>query len=132
MAHVPEPALHRLRLVCLDLPEASEQTAWSGIRWVVARKTFAHVLMIEGGHPPAYAKAAGTDGSSCVLTFRGPRPAVDAPRFGHAPFFRPPWFHNIVGVSIDASTDWDELQTLLVQGYGLLAPRRLRDWVARS
>jgi hypothetical protein len=130
MATVPEPVLRPLRLVCLDLPEASEQAAWTGVRWIVARKTFAHVLMIEGGHPPAYAKAAGSDGPLCVLTVRGPRPAIDAPRFRQAPFFRPPWFDNIVGMSIDASTDWDELQTLLVQSYCLLAPRRLRDRVA--
>ncbi len=41
------------------------------------------------------------------------------------PFFRPPWFNNIVGLSIEASTDWDEVQQLLVQSFCLLAPKRL-------
>ncbi|UJW79210.1 hypothetical protein [Hydrogenophaga sp. SL48] len=128
---VPPPVLHQLRLVCLDLPEAAEQQAWVGIRWVVAKKNFAHVLMIEAGYPPAYAKAAGSAGPLCVLTVRGPRPAIDAPRFRRAPFFRPPWFDNIVGLSIDASTDWEEVQDLLVQSYCLLAPMRLSERMDR-
>ena len=131
MLAVPETVLHRLRLVCLDLPEAAEERAWIGTRWVVSKKNFAHVLMIDAGHPPAYAKAAGHDGPLCVLTFRGPRPAIDAPRFARAPFFRPPWFDNIVGMLIDATTDWDEVEDLVVQSYGLLAPKRLREKVVR-
>ena len=123
--------VRRLRQVCLDLPEVSEEAAWTGIRWVVARKNFAHVLMIEGGHPPAYAKVAATDGPACVLTFRGPLPDVDAPRFRRAPFFRPPWFDNIVGLTLDEATDWDEIHRLVIQSYCLLAPKRLRDRVDR-
>lgn len=122
---VPESVLHRLRLICLDLPGVSEERAWAGVRWVVAKKNFAHVLMIDAGHPPAYAKAAGSDGPLCVLTFRGPQPAIDAPRFRRAPFFRPPWFDNIAAMTIDASTDWDQVQELLVQSWRLLAPKRL-------
>lgn len=131
MTVVPAPVLHQLRLICSDLPEAAEQQAWVGIRWIVARKNFAHVLMIEAGHPPAYAKAASSDGPLCVLTFRAPRPAIDAPRFRRAPFFRPPWFNNIVGMSIDTSTCWEEVQDLLVQSYCLLAPRRLGERIDR-
>lgn len=131
MTTVPPAVLHQLRLICLDLPEAVEQQAWVGIRWVVARKNFAHVLMIEAGSPPAYAKAAGSDGPLCVLTFRGQHPAINAPRFRRAPFFRPPWFDNIVGLGIDASTDWEDVQDLLVQSYCLLAPKRLSGRIER-
>jgi hypothetical protein len=130
-ATIPPPVLHQLRLVCLDLPEVAEQPAWIGVRWVVAKKNFAHVLMIEAAYPPAYAKAASSDGPLCVLTFRGPQPAIYAPRFRRAPFFRPPWFDNIVGLSIDASTDWDEVQDLLFQSYCLIAPRRLGERIDR-
>jgi hypothetical protein len=94
---------------------------------MVAKKNFAHVLMIDAGHPPAYAKAAGSEGPQCVLTFRGPRPGVDAPRFTRPPFFRPPWFGNIIGLAIDKTTDWDEVERLLVQSYCVLAPKRLRE-----
>lgn len=130
-AAVPAPVLRRLRLVCLDLPEASEQRAWAGIRWTVTRKNFAHVLMIESGRPAAYAQAAGTRGPACVLTFRAPHPAVDAPRLHQAPFFRPPWFDNIVGLRIDDRTDWDEVQDWLRESYRLLAPKRLSERLAR-
>ena len=129
MAAVPATVLQRLRLVCLDLPEATEERAWVGIRWMVAKKNFAHVLMIDAGHPPAYAKAAGSEGPLCVLTFRAPRPDVDTPRFRRPPFFRPPWFDNIVGMAIDDTTDWDEIGRLLVQSYCVLAPKRLREKV---
>jgi hypothetical protein len=129
VAAVPATVLHRLRLVCLDLPEATEERAWVGVRWMVAKKNFAHVLTIDAGHPPAYAEAAGSKGPLCVLTFRGPRPGVDAPRFRRSPFFRPRWFDNIVGMAIDDNTDWDEVERLLVQSYCVLAPKRLREKV---
>ena len=48
MTTVPPTVLHQLRLICLDLPEAVEQQAWVGIRWVVVKKNFAHVVVIEG------------------------------------------------------------------------------------
>jgi len=66
----PREILARLRLVCMELPEAVEESAWEGIRWCVRGKNFAQVLMIADGRPEAYARAAGTDGPACVLTFR--------------------------------------------------------------
>jgi hypothetical protein len=121
----------KLRLTCLDLPEAYEESAWVGTRWMVAKKNFAHVLMIDAGWPPAYAKAAGCDGPACVLTFRAPRPALDALRFARYPFFRPVWFQNIVGMFIDAKTDWDDVSAMLVASYCVLAPRKLVELVER-
>jgi len=142
-AGVPDEVLSRLRLVCLDLPEVVEQAAWVGTRWVVgagtgskAKKNFAHVLMIEGGWPPAYAKAAGAlaRGPSpvCVLTFRAAGPALNAGRFRKAPFFRPVWFPNIVGVVIDGETDWDEVGELVRRSYCVLAGKRLAVLVEGS
>jgi hypothetical protein len=124
-APVPEEIVSRLRLTCLDLPEAREEAAWTGTRWLVRKKTFAHVLMIAGGWPPAYAKAAASDGPLCVLTFRSARPALDAPRFRRPPFFRPPWFPDIVGTSLGGDTDWYEVASLLTRSYCLLAPKKL-------
>ena len=66
---VAPEVLVRIRLVCLDLPEVTEEIAWTGVRWCVGKKNFAHVLNIADGWPPAYAKAAGTAGPACVLTF---------------------------------------------------------------
>jgi hypothetical protein len=127
--YVPHEILARLRLVCLDLPEAYEEEAWVGIRWMVAKKNFAHVLMIDAGWPPAYARAAGSDDPLCVLTFRISAAATGALRFERKPFFRPVWWPNIVGLGLDANADWDEVAALLTRSYCVLAPKKLATFV---
>ncbi len=122
---IPEDILSKLRLVCLDFPEAYEEQAWVGIRWCVRKKNFAHVLMIHGGWPPAYAQAVGQEGPVCVLTFRYSPRKLKAHRFDHHPFFRPVWWPNIIGLVIDDDVDWDEIQELLTESYCELAPKKL-------
>jgi hypothetical protein len=122
---VPEELISKLRLICLDLPEVEEEKAWTGRRWLVRKKTFAHVLVIDSGWPPAYAKAARSNGPLRVLTFRTAGPAAEFRRFDRAPFFRPPWFPNIVGVSLDGRTDWHEIAELVTKSYRALAPAKL-------
>ena len=122
---ISRDVLSRLRLVCLDLPEAIEEKAWAGIRWCVNRKNFAHVLMIDEGWPPAYAKAAATRGPACVVTFRLSSEHCAAARYCRPPFFRPVWFPNIAGTVIGARTDWDELDELIRDSYRVLAPKKL-------
>lgn len=80
----------RLRAICLEFPEAHEERAWVGTRWMIRTKNFAHALVIDAGRPPAYARAAGTDGPVTVLTFRSSA-RLDAPRFSRVPFFKPVW-----------------------------------------
>jgi hypothetical protein len=128
---VPAEIVAKLQLTCLDLPEAYEEQAWVGTRWVVRKKTFAHVLMIEGGWPPAYARAAGTTGPACVLTFRAPAAALESPRLQRPPFFRPIWFPDIVGLHLDDRTDWYEVAALVTHSYRVLAPRKLAEQVER-
>jgi len=122
---VPLPVLARLRLVCLELPEVVEESAWQGIRWCVRGRNFAHVLMIVDGRPEAYARAASIAGPACVLTFRLAQEACAAARYRRAPFFRPVWFANIAGLILDAATDWDEVNLLLRASYRVLAPKKL-------
>jgi hypothetical protein len=122
---VAQSTLAKLRLTCLELPEVVEENAWTGVRWCVSRKNFAHVLNIDAGWPPAYAKAAATPGPACVLTFRLSPAHCAATRFRRAPFFRPVWFPNIAGVLIDRATDWDEIDDLLRKSYRVLAPKKL-------
>jgi hypothetical protein len=117
--------LAKLRLTCLELPEVTEEAAWTGVRWCVSGKNFAHVLNIDAGWPPAYAKAAANDGPVCVLTFRLSAERCAAARFRRAPFFRPVWFPNIAGVVIGRTTDWDEIDDLLRDSYRVLAPKKL-------
>jgi len=111
-SEISSEVLSRLRLATLDLPEAIEEKAWTGIRWCVNRKNFAHVLNLSDGWPPAYAKAAGTRGPACVVTFRLSSDHCAAARYGRSPFLRP-------------RTDWDELDELIRDSYRVLAPKKL-------
>lgn len=127
-ALVPDAALARLRTICLDLPETVEEKAWVGTRWCVRKKNFAHVLMISNGWPPAYVRASGLTGTGspvCALTFRLAVLALEAPRMQRPPFFKPVWWPNIGGMVIDARTDWDEVESLLIESWLALAPKKL-------
>src|ERR1700704_2552179 len=106
---VPANFIAQLRLVCLDLPETHEENAWVGTRWMVRKKNFSHVLMIEAGWPPAYARAAALTGRHCVLTFRVPGALSASARFCRRPFFKPVWWPNIVGLEPTVDADWDEI-----------------------
>lgn len=122
---VPAEIVERLRALCRALPETREEQAWVGTRWTVRGANFAHVLMIDGGWPAAYAKAAGSDGPLCVLTFRSAIAALDPLNYAEAPYFRPVWFRDIVGMRIDDATDWAEVESLVRGSYRDLAPAKL-------
>ena len=128
---VPEELLARLREICLRLPEAHEEEAWVGSRWRIRNQTFAHIVRIADGWPPAYARAAGTDGPAVVLTFQSAGSDLDALSAAGAPFFRPVWRPGIVGMRLDDGVDWDEITELLTDSYCLLAPRKLVELVDR-
>jgi hypothetical protein len=121
----PVAIIEKARLICLDLPDVVEEAAWTGTRWCIRKKNFAHVVMIDGGWPPAYAAAAGDDGPVCVLTFRTQGPAADTPRFARSPFFLPPWWRDIAGIKVHVDSDWDQIEPLLVASYCALAPKAL-------
>jgi hypothetical protein len=129
-ANVEPRIIGRLRAICLELPEAHEQQAWVGTRWMIRNKNFAHVLVIDAGWPPAYARAAGTKGQATVLTFRSSA-RLEAPKFSRAPFFKPVWWPDIAGMIINAGTDWDEVADLVTGSYCLLAPKKLAALVDR-
>jgi hypothetical protein len=126
---VPHEIITELRSVCMELPEVEEESAWVGTRWSVRKKNFAHVLMIAGGWPPAYAQAAGSEGPICVLTFRSQGRELEPPSFGQHPFFRPVWFPNIVGMALEGQIDWDRVARLLIVSYRVLAPKKLASLV---
>ena len=121
----------RLRSICLALPEVVEQAAWVGTRWRIRQQTFAHVVAIDSGWPPAYAKAAGSDGPLTVLTFQSSGDELEALSNVGQPYFRPPWRPGIVGRVLIADDDWTEVAELLTESYCLLAPRTLAARVAR-
>ena len=124
----PSKLLTRLRVICLELPEAREEQAWAGVRWNIGKKNFAHVVALEGGWPPAYARAARIE-DGVVCTFRLDKQHCAALRFRQSPFFRPVWFPNIAGVILDDRTDWDEIELLVKSSYRVLAPKKLAAMV---
>jgi hypothetical protein len=130
-ADVPPGIVAELRSVCLRLPEVHEEDAWVGTRWRIRTKTFAHVLTIDAGWPPHYARAAGSDGPITVLTFRAPLLDVDAYRETGHPYFLPGWWDNIVGMVLEPDVDWAEVGELLTESYCVLAPKKLVDLVDR-
>jgi hypothetical protein len=130
-ADVPPPIVARLRSLCLALPEAHEEQAWVGTRWRIRAKTFAHVLTVDAGWPPAYARAAQSDDLMTVLTFRASGPELDALAGAGHPFFKPPWHPDVVGLVLDDRTDWDEVAELVTDSYCMLAPKKLAALVDR-
>ena len=130
-SEVPADVVDELRSVCLDLPEAYEEQAWVGTRWRVRQRTFAHVLFLDGGWPPAYARAVGDDGPACLLTFESSGAELAAlTAMGH-PFFKPPWRPTVVGLILNPGMDWDEVTELLTESYCLQAPKALVGRVDR-
>jgi hypothetical protein len=130
-AGVSAAVLAELRRVCLALPEVYEEDAWVGVRWRVRKQTFAHVLSIDAGWPPAYAREAGTDGPAVVLMFRSSGPELDALRNAHHPFFAPRWRSDEVGLQLGDPVDWDEVAELVTESYCVRAPRDLATRVPR-
>jgi predicted DNA-binding protein (MmcQ/YjbR family) len=118
---VPPDAEVRLREICLALPDVAEQQAWKGTRWVVRKKTFAHVLTIvqDDAEPP------GDPEGDVILTFRAAPDELDVLRNTGHPFFYLGWGRDAMGMVLDEGTDWDEVRELLVESYCVLAPKKL-------
>jgi hypothetical protein len=109
----------------MTLPEVHEEAAWVGTRWRVRTSTFAHVLTIDAGWPPAYAKAAATDGPIVVLMFRSRGQELEALRHAGPPYFAPPWRADEVGMEVGLDVDWVEVGELLTESYRAQAPKPL-------
>jgi hypothetical protein len=130
-ADVSPEILTRLRTICRAFPDSSEEQAWVGTRWRVRTRTYAHVLVVDAGWPPAYARAAGADGPITVLMFRSSDPEAEVLRGAGHPFFAPVWRSDEVGMVLDDDVDWSEVAELLTESYCVLAPKQLRTRVDR-
>ncbi|EPH42272.1 MmcQ/YjbR family DNA-binding protein [Streptomyces aurantiacus] len=133
-AEVPLDVLTHLRAVCLSLPDAYEEPAWTGVRWRVRTRTFAHVYrtdLTRSDSPSA--RAIATEGLTTTLTFRSHGEEFEALTNAGAPFFRVSWGANVVGMRLgadtdtdmDTDTDWSEVAELLTESYCVQAPKRL-------
>jgi hypothetical protein len=124
-----EPAgdvVARIGSTALSLPDSYEEDAWTGVRWRVRNKTFAHVLVAQEGYTSAYRDMTGVTEPTTVLTFRSSGDELLALTHAGAPFYQPPWSPTVVGMVIDEDTDWDEVAELVTESYRFCAPQKLR------
>jgi len=116
------PAIKRLREICLALPEATEKEAWGECTFRVGGKMFA---MTDNNHH---------DSGHVAVWIKAPA-MVQEILVGSDPkrFFKPPYVgpKGWVGVRLDVKVRWDELAAILNDGYLMSAPKRLAASRAR-
>jgi predicted DNA-binding protein (MmcQ/YjbR family) len=118
-ADVPPGVVANLRAICRELPEAYEDTPWTGARWRIRSGSFVHAVTVEGdGGPVTHINVHAGGDDLEVLE-----------RVGH-PFFAG-WGPGIIGMIIDDATDWDEVREIVTDSYCLLAPKKLSALVVR-
>lgn len=118
---VPEDIEARVRELCLGLPDAYEERAWKGTRWMVRKRTFAQVLGIEDD----------TTGPRVVLSFRSTGEELEVLRAAGHPFLFLGWGRDAVGIVLDDDTDWEEVHELVTESFCVLAPKKLIALVRR-
>lgn len=118
---VPDEVEIELREICLELPDAYEERAWVGTRWMVRKRTFAHVLGVglDGGTPVV------------VLAFRSAGEELEVLRHAGHPFFELGWGRDAMGMVLDEDVDWDEVRELVTVSYCVLAPKKLVAMIDR-
>ncbi len=106
---------------CRSLPEVWDEPAWTGHRFLVRKRNFAHVFSM-----------CEDDGSVfTVLAFRSPDEEREVLLATGHPFFLLGWGRNAVGMVLDRDADWDEVTELVTESYCLLAPKKLAALVDR-
>lgn len=130
-ADVSPEIVAQLRAICLGLPDAYEEEAWTGTRWMVRKKTFAHVLTVEGGSDSAHTRAARVDGPTTIVTFRAVGEDLAMLRSTGHPFFYAGWGRDVVGMVLEGEIDWDEVAELMTDSFCVLAPKKLVALVDR-
>ncbi|MFE4002185.1 MmcQ/YjbR family DNA-binding protein [Nocardioides sp. YIM B13467] len=129
-----EPAadvVAKVASTALSLLDAYEEDAWTGVRWRVRKKTFAHVLVAQEGYTSAYRDMTGVTKPTTVLTFRSSGDELLALVHAGPPFYQPPWSPTVVGMVLDGDTDWEEVAELVTESYRFCAPKKLRHRLDR-
>lgn len=115
---VPQEWVDRCDAVLGGLPRCRAEDAWTGVRWRVGSATVAHLF---GGEDQRFR-----------LVLRAECDEVAAFEEMGEPYFRAGWGTDVVGLVIDHSTDWDEVEELLVASYCVQAPHDLAEQVRGS
>ena len=124
--------VRRLASIAERLPEVREEEAWTGVRWRVRQKTFAHVMVAQPGYESAYRDITGDASVRTVLTFHAAGDELLALTHAGLPFYKPPWSATIVGLVLDDQTDWAEVTELVTESYRCCAPRKLARLLDRG
>ena len=102
-----------LREICLALPEAAEKEAWGDPTFRVRDRIFA---MEKRGDGRISVWCKAPPGSQEILVGSDPDLFFVPPYVGHKGW---------VGVRIDDSPDWSEVETVIHRSYSLIAPKKL-------
>ncbi|WP_372734105.1 MmcQ/YjbR family DNA-binding protein [Nocardioides sp.] len=122
----PAPAvIRRLARIALALPEVHQEQAWTGVRWRIRARTFAHVMVSQEGYESAYRDATGQAAPTTVLTFHATGEELLALTNSGLPFYKPTWSPTVMGMVLDENTDWTEVGELVTDSYRSRAPQRL-------
>ena len=122
----PDPeVVRRLATIALALPEGYEEDAWTGVRWRIRTKTFAHVMVAQAGYESSFRDITGIPDPTTVLTFHSSGDELLALVNAGRPFYKPPWSPTIVGMELTDDTDWDEVAELVTESYRVCAPQKL-------
>ena len=120
----PDPRLvQQIAELALSLPATYEEDAWTGVRWRVRKRTFAHVAAMR--HVDAAEKLGITDGRTVTLMIVRSTGAERAALTAIGPPYLPSWGDDVLAVVLDEISDWTEIAELITESYRLLAPARL-------
>jgi len=114
-AAVDSDLLARLGEICLALPEAWTEPAWTGHRFLIRKRNFVHVFAMHN-------KRGGID---TLLSFRSSDEEREVLIASGHPFYRPGWGTDTIGMVLTASVDWQEIEELMIESYCILAPKKL-------
>jgi len=110
--------LARVREICLALPEVTERPSHGSPTWFVRDKSVFVTLHADGHHQNDFPHlwCAAPPGAQAELT------AADRERF-----FRPPYVggRGWLGVRLDGTVDWVEIDELCRDAYREIAPKGL-------
>jgi phosphoribosylglycinamide formyltransferase-1 len=112
----------RLTDLCLELPEASQEQAGSHVVFRVRGRTFAYYLDDHHGDGMIVIHCKGAPGDSAALVEMAPER-----------FHRPAYLGSKgwLGLRLDLErVDWDEVASVVIGSYRLVAPKRLARQIA--